>query len=139
MKPLVTRLVSIAVNNNMPPLESRGANRRILFVSGDASVRSVVSRVLEAQGYGVDAVAHSGHALLLCRTAKFDLLVAELCGPDIPGLALAEQVRRHCPRISVVFLANSGTSRGTDHVLVRPFTSDELARQIHLALNGTTA
>ena len=113
--------------------------RRVLFVSADANLRSVVTRVLERDSYRVHAVAHSGHALLACRSGEFDVVVAELSGPDMSGPMLAEQLRRHCPGLSTVFLANPGTPEGVDNVLVRPFTRDDLVDRLQLALEGVAA
>jgi DNA-binding response OmpR family regulator len=111
----------------------------VLFVSADADLRSVASRVLEREDYQVDAVPHSGHALLLCRMRQFDVLVTELSGPEMSGPSLADQVRRHCPGLAVIYLANPGTPEGVDHLLVRPFTRDDLLERLHLALNGVAA
>jgi DNA-binding response OmpR family regulator len=111
----------------------------VLFVNADADLRAVVTRVLEREHYRVSAVAHSGHALLLCRTMEFDVLVAELCGPDMSGPALSEQLRRHCPHVATVFLGNPGTPDGVDSLLVRPFTKDDLIERLDLALSGVAA
>jgi DNA-binding response OmpR family regulator len=111
----------------------------VLFVNADADLRTVASRVLEAQGYDVVAVAHSGHAVLYSRTQQFDVLVAELSGPDVSGPTLAEQLRRHCPGLATVFVAYPGTPEGVDHVLVRPFTGDDLLERIELAISTVAA
>lgn len=111
-------------------LEPAAARRQVLFVSGDADLRSVVGRVLEREGYEVRAVAHSGHALLLCRTMEFDVLVAELSGPDLSGPSLAAQLRRHCPELSTIFLGQPNTPEGVEQVLVRPFTRDDLVARL---------
>lgn len=108
----------------------------MLFVSGEAELRTALARALEREHYQVSAVAHSGHALLLCRTMQFDVLVTELSGPDLSGPSLAAQVRRHCPSLSVIFLGNAGTPEGIDHVVVRPFTRDDLVERIRFALGG---
>ena len=111
----------------------------MLFVNADADLRAVVTRVLEREHYRVHAVAHSGHALLLCRTTEFDVMVTELCGPDMSGPALAEQVRRHCPDMATVFLGSPGTPEGVNQVLVRPFTQDDLLERLELVFSGVAA
>lgn len=112
--------------------------RQVLFVSADSGLRAAASRILERAGYGVTAVSHSGHALLRCRTTDFDVLVADLNGPDVSGHILAEQVRRHCPGISTVYMSAPGASPHVDHLLLRPFTHDDLVERVHLALTGAT-
>ena len=113
--------------------------RRVLFVNADSDLRAVVTRVLERENYRVHAVAHSGHALLLCRTQVYDLVVTELCGPDLSGPALVEQLRRHQPSIAVIYLGNAGTPEGVNNLLVRPFTKDDLVERLELALSGVAA
>jgi DNA-binding response OmpR family regulator len=139
MQPFMTLRVSVPVDSEMPVPLPGGALRRVLFVSGDADLRTAAKRVLENEGYLVQAVAHSGHALLNCRTSQFDVVVTELSGPDVSGPSLAEQLRRHCPGLSVIYLGNPGTPEGIDHVLVRPFTRDDLLDRLHTALNGIAA
>jgi len=135
MQPSATRRVQIAVPAREPAFVSgRQTAARILIVSGDPDLRAVLTRVLQQAGYLVDAAAHSGHALLLCRMESFDGLVAELCGPDISGPALADQVRRHCPEIATVYLGNPGTPEGVENLLVRPFTRDDLLDRLEAAL-----
>ena len=113
--------------------------RRILFVNADADLRAVVTRVLQREGFSVQAAAHSGHALLLCRTMPFDVVVAELSGPDISGPSLVEQLRRHQPAISAVYLGTPGSPEGVNHLLVRPFTKDDLIDRIELVVAGVAA
>jgi DNA-binding response OmpR family regulator len=116
-----------------------GRGRRVLFVNADADLRAVVSRVLQREGFTVHAAAHSGHALLLCRTHAFDVVVSELSGPDMSGPSLVEQLRRHNPALSSIYLGNPGSPDGVDHLLVRPFTKDDLIERIELALSGVAA
>lgn len=111
----------------------------MLFVSADRDLRDVVTRVLEREGYEVAAVDHSGHALLRCRLAPVDVLVAELSGPDMSGPSLAERIRRHCPAVGTLYLANAGTLACVQNVLVRPFARDELVEGVRIAALGLEA
>jgi CheY-like chemotaxis protein len=120
-------------------VEAVDRRRRVLFVNADADLREVVSRVLEDEGYDVRAVAHSGHAVLLSRTNQFDVIVADLSGPDVSGPVLAAQLRRHYPRLTAVYVANAGTPEGMSHIVVRPFTREDLLERIESALSGVAA
>ena len=111
----------------------------MLFVNADPDLRSVVTRVLERERFRVCAVPHSGHALLLCRTERFDVAIVELSGPDISGPSLLEQLRRHQPALSSIYLAGPGTPEGVDHLLVYPFTTEDLLGEIQVALSGVAA
>ena len=127
------------VTNHISSSRAAGRCRRILFVNADADLREVVTRVLQGEGFRVHAAAHSGHALLVCRTMTFDAVVSELCGPDISGPSLVEQMRRHQPTIAAIYLGIPGSPEGVDHLLPRPFTKDDLVERIELVLSGVAA
>lgn len=116
-----------------------GQGRRVLFVNGDADLRAAVTRVLAGEDFDVQAVAHSGHALLLCRTQPFDVAILELAGPDMSGPALMEQLRRHQQGLLAIYLGSPGLPEGVEHLLVRPFTKDDLIEHLELALSGVAA
>lgn len=111
---------------------TRSDTRRIevLLVTPDEDLRAAGERALAGKGYSVRVAAHSGHAVLAGLTARVDVLVAELWTPDISGPALAQLLRKHHPALRVVFMANPGTPEGLDHVVVRPFTRDDLIARI---------
>ena len=115
------------------PAAERQAQRRpleVLLVTADEDLRKAGERALARAGYRVRVAAHSGHALLAGLTSTIDVLVAELAAPDISGPALAQLLRRHHPNMRVVFMANPGTPEGLEHVVVRPFTRDDLLSRI---------
>ena len=119
----------IALQPQPQPLE-------ILLVTGDDNLREVGERVLTRAGYRVRVASHSGHALLAGLTSRVDVLIAELCAPDISGPALAQVLRRYHPGLRVVFMANPGTPEGVDDVVVRPFTRDDLLARIAATISS---
>jgi len=127
------------VTNQLSSPCAGGQGPRVLFVNTDADFRAVVTRVLQDEGFRVQAAAHSGHALLLCRTMVFDAVVSELCGPDMSGPSLVEQMRRHQPTIAAVYLGTPGSPEGVENLLVQPFTRDDLVERIEFALSGVAA
>jgi DNA-binding response OmpR family regulator len=127
------------VTNQLSSSCAASPGRRVLVVNTDADFRAVVTRVLQREGFRVQTAAHSGHALLLCRTMAFDAVVSELCGPDISGPSLIEQIRRHQPTIAAVYLGTPGSPEGVTHLLVHPFTKDDLIERIELVLSGVAA
>jgi DNA-binding response OmpR family regulator len=69
----------------------------------------------------------------------FDAVVSELCGPDMSGPSLVEQMRRHQPTIAAVYLGTPGSPEGVENLLVQPFTRDDLVERIELVLSGVAA
>lgn len=105
----------------------------VLVVTADADLRAAASRVLEREGYQVLTAAHSGHAVLACRSiGRVDLLAAELSMEDVSGPTLAARLRRTCPAMRTVYFANPGTHE-CEGVLVRPFTREDLLAALALA------
>ena len=102
----------------------------VLLVTPDADLRAAGERALVREGYHVRVASHSGHALLASRAGRVDVLVAELSAPDISGPALAHLLKKHHPALRVVFMANPGTPDALEHVVVRPFTRDDLLKRI---------
>lgn len=113
--------------------------RVVLLVTDDEDFRAVAERGLRREGYDVVTAAHAGHALLACLSAsRVDVLVTELSMRDMSGPLLAHRLRRFYPGLPVVYVASSGTAE-CEGVLARPFTCDDLVRQIDLALAGVVA
>lgn len=102
----------------------------VLLVTPDADLRAAGERALVREGYHVRVASHSGHALLASRAGRVDVLIAELSAPDISGPALAQLLKKHHPALRVVFMSNPGTPEGLEHVVVRPFTRDDLLKRI---------
>ena len=102
----------------------------VLLVTPDADLRSAGERALASEGYHVRVASHSGHAVLASRAGRVDILIAELSAPDISGPALAQLLKNHHPGLRAVFMANPGTPEGLEHVVVRPFTRDDLLEKI---------
>lgn len=121
MQPFAVRRVRIRLDK---PL--------VLFVTGDRNLREGAARGLEAEGFDVVPASHGGHALLACLAGTHaDVLVTEAVMEEMTGPGLARRVRRHCPGLPVVYLGRKG--------LERPFTLEDLVREVTAALEGATA
>lgn len=111
----------------------------VLVVDDDASTRSSMQRVLERQGYQV-IVAHDGlEALRLLRDTHVavDLIVTDVQMPNLPGDALANEVRRAWPELPVLFVSGEpdyaslpASSGGRSRFLLKPFGPDELLESV---------
>jgi CheY-like chemotaxis protein len=111
----------------------------VLVVTGDANLRAAAARVLEREGFRVLTAAHSGHAVLACRSVdRVDVLVTELSMDDVSGPQLAARLQRLCPGIRSVYVASPGAHE-CEGVLVRPFTRDDLLATLALAGVGVTS
>jgi DNA-binding NtrC family response regulator len=128
MKRLEERGVNqLAIRTAEPPSE---AGETVLFVSSDADLRAVATRVLTREAYVVLTAAHAGHALLAGLTLdRIDILISDVALDDMPGAALAERLRRHHVGLRSLFMADAGTPKA-EGLIVRPFTRDTLLVQL---------
>ena len=126
MHPLAVRRIKIAV----PEVSVSDAAPKIALVCEDEDLSAVCTRVLRGAGYDVEAREHSGHAVLACLEGQVDVLIADLSNGEGSGPALARRMRRYNPNLRAIYIARPGTVCGAENVLVRPFTRDDLLKQL---------
>lgn len=121
-----------------PPRALQGGT--VLLAEDDPAVREVTAEVLKEIGYDVIEATDGASALKLLTTqARIDLLVCDLALPGgVNGRRVAETGRTLRPGMKVLFITGYGESAEGDNVpaagapvLLKPFTLDELASQVH--------
>ena len=120
-----------------------GAGERVLLVDDEDGVREVAQVALEEAGYRVLAVAGGAAALAAVeRGDRIDLLVTDLAMPEMGGRELAERLRRHWPRLPVLFVSGhapdgdpaAGLAAPAPGFLAKPFTGDQLVAAVRAVL-----
>ena len=111
----------------------------ILLVTADRDLREAAAAALNGRGYRVLAAAHAGHAVLACMDVeRVDVAAIELSMDDVSGPVLAERLRRRCPGLKSLYLANAGTPE-IDGILVRPFSREQLVERLIADLPDITS
>ncbi len=114
----------------------------IMLVEDDASVRDLVSLMLESKGYRVIAADGAESAERLC-TQDVDLLLTDVVMPEVDGRALAERLSAASPSIRVLFMSGYSDEAVYRHgelspnaaFIEKPFTDRALARKIRDVLD----
>jgi len=117
-----------------------GAGRRILLADDNADMRSYVCRLLEAEGYAVDAVADGAEALETLANTVPDLILTDVMMPRLDGFGLLRAVRQE-PKTAgtpVIMLSArageeakvDGLDAGADDYLIKPFAARELLARV---------
>jgi PAS domain S-box-containing protein len=118
----------------------------VLVVEDTAAVLSVTVSLLRRQGYSVLAAdsARAALALLERHEGKVDLVLTDVVMPDMNGKELAARVVARFPAVKVLFMsghdmavvANHGVLDESVALIVKPFSSQELATRIRRLLDG---
>jgi PAS domain S-box-containing protein len=128
---------------------SRGGTETVLLVEDEASVRGLVRRFLETNGYGVYAAASAGEALALfeAHQDRIALLLTDVIMPGMNGRELADRLVGIKPTLKVVYMSGYAEDEllragGLDpgHAfLQKPFTWDRVGAQIRTVLDAVEA
>ncbi len=112
----------------------------ILVVDDEATIRKVISRLLERAGYRVRTAGTGEEALQLVRQHHFDAAICDLRMAGTSGAVLCERIWNTAPDLAGKLIVASGdlSGDGVDALVDRsgvppvskPFTADDLLRAV---------
>jgi signal transduction histidine kinase len=121
--------------------EKIGRGRRIILADDNSDMRGYVTRLLEAQGFVVEAVADGEQALAAARAAPPDLLLTDVMMPRLDGFGLLREIRKEPATVGVPVIMLSarageeakieGLDSGADDYLAKPFAARELLARVN--------
>ena len=127
----------------------------ILVVDDEATIREVVRRYLEREGFRVIEAQHGYDALATIETQRPDLIVLDIMLPGIDGFSIARSLRNsdeYAPLringdIPIVMLTArkdeldrlTGFELGADDYVMKPFSPRELVARIKAVLRRSGA
>jgi DNA-binding response OmpR family regulator len=116
-------------------------DKEILVVDDEATVREVVRRYLERDGFTVREAADGYQALDAIRDETPDLIVLDLMLPGIDGLSLTQHLRQdqHIPIIMLTAKGEAsdrirGLDLGADDYIAKPFSPQEVVSRVRAVL-----
>ena len=115
--------------------------KRVLVVDDDASIRELLSTVLEDDGYEVMPAANGEDALAVCARWRPDVIVLDLMMPVMDGWTFAKRLRERDDIPIVVLSAANDLERhaksvGAIEVIGKPFDLDQLIPTVARARNA---
>jgi DNA-binding response OmpR family regulator/predicted regulator of Ras-like GTPase activity (Roadblock/LC7/MglB family) len=122
--------------------------KRILLVDDEPNVVKSCAKMLELEGFSVKGVTSGKEAIESYHHDHFDLVLTDLKMPEIDGLEVLTEVRKHNPNAAVVIFTAYGTKEsvvealrlGAREFLEKPLDTKSLVatvRQILAQENGT--
>ena len=113
----------------------------ILLVEDERKLRDLVRSYLERAGYTVLSTDSGAEALTLASSSGPDLVVLDLGLPDVPGEAVAREVRAAGATPILMLTAKSaeedrirGLELGADDYVTKPFSPRELVLRVQAIL-----
>lgn len=128
--------------------------QQILVVDDERTIREVVRRYLELEGYTVREANTGTKALDMIRADNPDLIVLDIMLPGIDGLAITRKLRNPAEftpmsvngEIPIIFLTArteeidriTGFEVGGDDYIVKPFSPRELVARVKAVLRRSS-
>ena len=123
----------------------QASGRRVVVVDDQATIISLLNRLLRAQGFEVTVLSDPvAAAMELSRNPDdFDLLITDLTMPRMTGLELARKAHELRPGLPVVLMTGNASNltdeslklAGVDVVLDKPFRQEDLLGAMTNALS----
>lgn len=121
-------------------------NATILYVEDNSDNRTLVRRVLTAEGYIVIEAVNAAQALDILRTAKPNLILMDINMPDIDGYTLTTKIKGMPGLGSIPIIALTANvmrgdrerslEAGCDGYIQKPIDIDALSDQIERFLRS---
>ena len=119
----------------------------VLAIDDDPSLRGIVRRMLEAEGFHIEEASDGESALRLiqARAEPFDLVLTDLSMPHVDGRQVSEILRRYRPSVALLCMSADPDAvpyiEASDtpvRVLLKPFTADDLNHAVRDAITRAT-
>jgi CheY-like chemotaxis protein len=81
---------------------------RALIADDEAAVRTLLQRMLTRRGFVVDVAADGREAAQQLERNQYDVVLCDVQMPNLGGIALYENLRRHQPEVLDRFVFISG-------------------------------
>lgn len=114
----------------------------VLIVDDEATVREVLLRTLDEQGYQCLTAANAAEALAVLQTCPVDLVLSDIIMPGKSGVELLKEIRTLCPDTAVMMLsavvdtqtAIMAMRLGAYDYLMKPFNLEEVLLSVERVL-----
>lgn len=124
--------------------ESRPARHRMLVIDDEESIRTVIRRTFERQGFEVDDAGGAHEITERLQGPKPDIIILDLKMPDMDGPTALEKVRARWGEVPVIVLTGYPDSGLMERalqfspitLLSKPSSSELIVRTVRSILSG---
>ncbi|MFQ5886432.1 MAG: response regulator [Anaerolineae bacterium] len=87
--------------------EGKESQAQILVIDDDEDFRFILTRTLEKEGYGVQAVGSGAEAMQAMKSQRFDLALVDIKMPEMGGRETVKEIRKLDPQLPVLLVTGS--------------------------------
>jgi signal transduction histidine kinase/CheY-like chemotaxis protein len=122
--------------------------KTVLIVEDEQEVRELTCQFLAASGYNVLAAKNGQEALEIAEQMhrSIHVVLTDIVMPRMRGTELGLRLQRMCPNLKIVYMTGYCEQQPTDYhalgdafFLQKPFSRDDVVKQINKALDSTPA
>ena len=131
----------------MAPEAKSSTPRRasIVVVDDEENMGKILSRILEMEGYHVNAFSNPTNAVAHLRNTPPDLVITDMRMPELTGLDVLREARAANPHTNVIVMtayssvetAVEAMRAGAFDYIAKPFKTDELVLAVGKAVTNT--
>jgi two-component system, NtrC family, sensor kinase len=127
-------------------IDPEAPQRRLLIVDDEPGIIEVLQEVLSNKGYRIETASNGAQALNRIASQEYDLIISDLCMPEMSGERLHAALREHYPHMldRIIFVTGDTVSPGSRSFLEqtgarwlsKPFNIAEIERLVHGCLKA---
>jgi DNA-binding response OmpR family regulator len=131
---------------NERELDPAAPQRRILIVDDEPGIVDILQEVLSGSGYRIETANNGAKALNRIATQDYDLIISDLCMPEMSGEKLHAALRENYPHMlnRIIFVTGDTVSAGSRSFLEqsgarwlsKPFNITEIERLVRGCLHA---
>ena len=119
--------------------------KKILIADDESSLRFLLRKTLEGNGFDILEAADGKQALALAQKQVPDLIIMDVVMPDLYGSEVCERLRKQpkTARIPIIIITANGNiyneeqakESGADYYMTKPFSPLKLKSLVHQILS----
>jgi CheY-like chemotaxis protein len=124
--------------------------KHLLVIDDDPSILSLFSQFLEDAGYSVASALDGKEGLQSVKAKKPDLIITDIMMPEMDGLELLMEIKRHHSEIPVIAISGGmkiqpvnflpqAQKFGANRVLLKPVSLADLLQAVQELLGESAA
>ena len=98
--------------------------KRILVVDDEAQIRTMLTQMLEQEGYTVHTAANGEEGMALVGRHTFDLVVTDMIMPVKDGLKFIMELVRDYPELKILAISGGGAIKAERYLTMAGYLGD---------------